>query len=71
MEVLRLKNRFYARGISKRKIKFLIIHCFYTLSLIIGISSILFLLFNMALFSDDGIPMKGRSWVQAVIVAPD
>jgi len=39
------KNRLYSRGISKRKIKFLIIHCFYTPSLIIGISSVLFLFF--------------------------
>lgn len=71
VNVVRLKKWFLFRRISRRKIKFLITHCFYTQSLIMCVSSILFMFFIVVLFSDDGIPVNGWSSVEDVIVAQD
>ena len=48
VNVLRLKNT-----LLKRKIRFLIMHFLYTQSLMICISSVLFMFFNLVLCSDD------------------
>ena len=56
VNVLRLKNT-----LLKRKIRFLIMHFLYTQSLMICISSVLFMFFNLVLCSDDWIPVNGLS----------
>ena len=56
VNVLRLKNT-----LLKRKIRFLIMHFLYSQSLMICISSVLFVFFNLVLCSDDWIPVNGSS----------